>query len=147
MQRVSKHKVAGRREVTLAKASARSRVTNGKIIVPDTDGRSVWCRRMRDIISLHVRDAGGEDLLSEEQLSIIRRIATLTVVLERLEQRFANDDGTVVMLGEYQRCSNTLRRLLESIGLERQARDVTPTPVERATISVCVVRGGFARRA
>ena len=48
---------------------------------------------------------------------------------ELLEQRFALNDGgeaTKEQIETYQRTTNTLRRTLESLGLERQARDVTP---------------------
>jgi hypothetical protein len=30
----------------------------------------------------------------------------------------------------YQRCSNSLRRLLEAVGIQRRARDVTPSVSE-----------------
>jgi hypothetical protein len=59
---------------------------------------------------------------------LVRRISTLTVELERLEATFATAGGAEPeQLDSYQRVSNTLRRLLESVGLERRARDVTPS--------------------
>jgi hypothetical protein len=33
----------------------------------------------------------------------------------------------ITLIDRYQRCSNTLRRLLEALGLQRRAKDVTPT--------------------
>ena len=61
-------------------------------------------------------------------MAIIRRSATLIVALERLETKFAEqeDGGTPNQLDQYQRLSNTLRRLLESVGLKRRPKDVTP---------------------
>jgi hypothetical protein len=132
MQPAHAKKIVGRQRVKLSKTKARSRITNGMALLPDVDGRSLWARRMRDLIALHVRDAGGEDLLSEAQRSIIRRAACITVELERLEQSFANGDANVAMLAEYGRGSNTLRRLLESLGLERKPRDITPSIMEYA---------------
>jgi hypothetical protein len=51
----------------------------------------------------------------------------LTVELDRLEARFAVADASGDDLDLYQRTAGNLRRLLESVGLERRARDVTPT--------------------
>ena len=109
----------------------RSAVTNGTDLLPGVDHRSTWVRRVRDLQALHLVDIGGENMASEAQLSIIRRAAVLTVQLEQLEQMFALG-GLAGMrdLDAYQRGSNTLRRLLQTIGIKRQARDVTPPTVE-----------------
>jgi hypothetical protein len=108
-------------------ASARSRVTNGSAVLPDVDGRSTWVRRLRDLIGLHLADLGGEDVVSEAERSIVRRVATLTVELERLEGTFAvAGEASPGALDLYQRTAGNLRRLLEAIGLQRRPRDVTP---------------------
>jgi len=105
----------------------RSRITNGKELLPSIDGRSIWARRLRDLISLHTRDLGGFDNLSQAQLSLIRRAAALTVELEHLEEKFqVNGSATPDQLKIYQMATNTLRRLFETIGLERRPRDITP---------------------
>ena len=57
---------------------------------------------------------------------LLRRSATITVELERLEAKFAEGNGCRDDLETYQRCANTLRRLLESTGLKRRAKDVSP---------------------
>jgi hypothetical protein len=91
-------------------------------------GRSTWARRLRDLIGLHLSDLGGEDEASQAERSIIRRCATLTVELERLESTFAtNGEATPLQLDLYQRTANSLRRLLEAVGLERRKRDITPS--------------------
>jgi hypothetical protein len=108
---------------------ARSAVSNGKRLFADAtvDGRSSWARRFRDLIILHVNDLGGEDMASAAEQSILRRAATLTVELELLEKRFALAGGAKPEdLQTYITAANALRRLLESIGLKRVARDVTP---------------------
>jgi hypothetical protein len=108
------------------KPTARSRVTNG-CTLPGVDGRSTWVRRLRDLMALHLSDLGGEQAVSEAEKSIVRRAATLTVELERLELRFATaGEATTADLDLYQRTSNSLRRLLEAVGLERRARNITP---------------------
>lgn len=110
----------------------RSRVTNGTELLPGLDGRSLLARRFRDLIAQHTMDLGGESNVSQAQLSLIRRAAALTVELERWETRFADDDGAKPLaLDQYQRCLNSLRRVLESLGLERKSRDITPEIVAK----------------
>lgn len=113
--------------VAATKPPARSRVTNGSALLSGVDGRSTWARRLRDLIELHVGDLGGEAAVSAAERSIVRRAATLTVELERLEARFAvAGEASKDDLDLYSRVAANLRRLLEAIGLERRPRDVTP---------------------
>src|SRR5262245_34925760 len=112
-------------------AALRSRVTNGKaLFAQGGDGRGPWARRMRDVIELHISDLGGIEAASEAQKSIIRRAATLTIELERLEAKFSAGKAFDTDLDMYQRCSNSLRRLLEAVGIQRRPRDVTPSVSE-----------------
>ncbi|WP_461329812.1 hypothetical protein [Bradyrhizobium diazoefficiens] len=108
----------------------RSKVTNGKRLFADmtVDGRSGWSRRLRDLLQLHIADLGGEDVVSAAEHSICRRIAAITTELELLERRFAlkGKGASEKDLDLYFRGAGVLRRLLESIGLKRVARDVTP---------------------
>jgi hypothetical protein len=113
-------------------ALLRSAVTNGSTLLPGVDGRSLWARRFRDLIAHHVADLGGEGNVSQAQMSLIRRAAALTVELERWEGRFAAEDGAPAdELDKHQRCTNTLRRTLEALGLERKTRDITHALVTR----------------
>jgi hypothetical protein len=113
-------------ELVVPKLHARSRISNGSAILPGVDGRSCWARRLRDLIALHVADLGGEANVSTAERSIIRRASALTCELERMETIFArHGEARAEELDLYQRVSNSLRRLLESVGLERRARDVT----------------------
>ena len=86
-------------------------------------------RRYRDLIQLHESDLGGEDLISESERRLVRRAAMLTLQCELLDHKFALSEGeaSVIDLDRYQRASNSLRRLLESLGLQRRQRDVTPS--------------------
>jgi hypothetical protein len=107
---------------------ARSRVTNGRSLLAGVDGRYYWCRRYRDLIALHTQDLGGDDNISEGERAILRRAATLIIELEGLEMTFARKGASEPwQLELFQRTANTLRRLLESLGLQRRSRDVTPT--------------------
>jgi hypothetical protein len=108
-----------------AKQHARSRISNGATL-PGVDGRSTWVRRLRDLIALHLADLGGDDHVSEAERSIVRRAATLTVELERMEAVFAvAGEAQPDQLDLYQRTANSLRRLLETNGLKRRPKDVT----------------------
>jgi hypothetical protein len=103
-----------------------SRVRSGQLL-PGLDGRSAWVKRCRELIAAHLADLGGIDNTSAAERSIIRRAAVLTTELEQLEVRFATaGEASADDLDAYQRCANSLRRLLESVGLQRRARNVTP---------------------
>lgn len=114
-----------KRSFKLRGANARSKVTNGVRLLPGLDGRSTWSRRFHDLVSLHAQDAGGVDSLSEAQVSLIRRAAALEVTLELLELDMAC--GREVDLDQYSRCAGHLRRILESVGIRRVAKDVSPS--------------------
>ena len=101
---------------------------HGSVLLPGIDGRSVWVRRCKDIITSHLSDLGGEENTSEAERSIIRRASVITVELERLEARFAAaGEASAEELDLYQRTAGNLRRLLEAVGLQRRAQQVTPT--------------------
>ncbi len=113
--------------IVIDKRKGRSRLSNGLARLSDVDGRSMWARRLRDVVAAHIADLGGEAATSEAERSIIRRAATLTTELERLEARFASaGEAAPADLDLYQRTAGNLRRLLESVGLKRVPKDVTP---------------------
>ena len=69
---------------------------------------------------------------SAAERSIIRRAAVLTTELERLEVKFAlAGQANADDLDIYQRTAGNLRRLLEAVGLQRRARDVTNSQAEQ----------------
>jgi hypothetical protein len=107
------------------KPEARSRVGNGKVLLPVTDGRSLTARRFQDLYEDIANDLGGLDLLSEAQKQMIRRACLISAESERQEAEWAN--GRPFDLGVYSTTANCLRRIFETLGLERRGRDVTPT--------------------
>ena len=67
----------------------RSAVSNGRReFVVDGDGRSVWCRRWRDLMVAHLDDLGGEDIASAAQVALSKRAATLESSLNVKRQPF-----------------------------------------------------------
>ena len=103
----------------------RSRVTTGRAIFAKADGRGPWGRRFRDLLHLHCDDLGGFNSLSECQLSLVRRMSALEIELERMEGELA--EGRDVDLDAYGRLSGHLRRIIETLGVTRVHKDVTPT--------------------
>ncbi len=99
----------------------RSAVTNGTRAFIEGDGNSPWYRRWKDLLALHVDDLGGPESLSEAQTSLCRRAATLEVELERIEGQLSL--GNDADLDAYNRHAGGLRRILETLGIQRAKRD------------------------
>ena len=83
--------------------------------------------RLRDLIDLHVSDLGGDASISAAERAIVQRAATLICELERMERAFAlAGEAAPDALDLYQRTAGNMRRLLESVGLDRRTKDITP---------------------
>jgi len=119
---------ADNRPVADSKKSGRSRVSNGSAFFPGgvVDGRSSWIRRAKDLISEFINvHLAGADNCSPAERAIVRRVSVLIVELEILESKFAaNNEASSEQLLLYGRTANTLRRLLQSLGLSQRQRDV-----------------------
>ena len=117
---------ADNRPVADSKKSGRSRISNGSALLPGVDGRSAWVRRCKDLISEFTNvHLAGADNCSPAERAIVRRAAVLITELEILEAKFAaNNEASSEQLLLYGRTANTLRRLLEAIGLGQRQRDV-----------------------
>ena len=103
----------------------RSAVTSGRQLFVNGDANSAWSRRFHDLVVGHVTHLGGADLLSEAQFSLIRRAAAIECELERLDAQLSRNEP--VDMDAYARVAGHLRRMFETLGLERVARDVTPS--------------------
>ena len=106
------------------KNPGRSRITNGALL-PGRDGRGPWTRRCRDLINEFVNEQlAGVDNCSPAERAIVRRVSVLITELEILESKFAaNNEASSEQLLLYGRTANTLRRLLQSLGLSQRQRD------------------------
>jgi hypothetical protein len=128
--------MARRKHSALTASRLRSCITNGShLFLADVDGRSAWMRRIKDLLrSYEETDCGGSASLSEGQRAIIRRAVFLQVACEQQERRIAENGGIASRedLETYQRSSNSLRRLIESLQLHqgRKPRDVTSHDAE-----------------
>jgi hypothetical protein len=103
----------------------RSRVGNGHKLIAGCDGRGRWVRRLKDLLDEAISDLGGADNTSAAERHIVRRACVLIVELERLERKFAQaDEVSVDDLDCYGRIAGNMRRLFESVGLQRRPRAV-----------------------
>jgi hypothetical protein len=95
------------------------------------DGRTIACRRARQLVERIEADLNLAGGLSEGTKQLIQRAAVLGTFIESCEAQWLA--GQEVVLGDYLAAINSQRRVLATIGLERRARDVsTPTLEEIA---------------
>src|SRR5262245_1386274 len=113
------------------KRHGRSRLTNNKDLLPGVDGRSVIYRRFRDIASQVAIDQGGLDQLSEARLQLVRRFSATCVLAEQLEAELAN--GQEIDVERHALLCSTLTRLAQRIGIDRRAKNITPSLAEYFT--------------
>jgi glutathione S-transferase len=92
------------------------------------DGRTAAARRARELIEVIQTDLGGGDRLSEGERQLVQRAAVLGAYIESCEVKWLG--GEAVDLADYLAAINAQRRVLATIGLERRARNVTPSVAE-----------------
>jgi len=107
-----------------AKHAASGVSTGQKLFAEGGGGRSAWSRRWHDLCLSHVADSGGFGLLSEAQLSIIRRASAMECSLEQMEARMST--GEAVDLDQCGRLAGRLCRCFELVGIHRLARPIDP---------------------
>jgi hypothetical protein len=112
---------AGRRKPAPAQ---RSRITNGKELLPGLDMRTALARRFRDITSAIFTDQGGEDQCTESRKQLIRRFAAAAVIAEQMEAKLG--DGEEIDIQKHALLCSSLVRLCGRIGINRRLKDVTP---------------------
>lgn len=110
----------------------RTRVTNGKTAFLNVDGldpRSQVARRFKDLLGIFAADLGGHEQITEAQHQLARRAAFLSTQLELVEAKAAAGSTTPEDLETYNRTTNALLKVLQVMGLQRVARDVSPGKV------------------
>lgn len=122
---VASRSANGRPALSRRSVSNRSRVTNGRDILPDVDGRSPIARRYYDISSAIISDQGGLDQCSESRQQLIRRFAAASVLAEQLEAKLAN--GQQIDISEHALLVSSAVRLARQLGINRVMRNVTPS--------------------
>jgi hypothetical protein len=98
-------------------------LTNG--ITLEVRPASFPARRFRDLVNAFVADMGGLDRCSQIKLGLVRRLAATTVQAEMLEARMVN--GEAIDIATLCTLASTTVRISQRLGLERRARNVTPS--------------------
>jgi hypothetical protein len=111
-------------EMQVGKAGEKVRLLS----LHDLDRRTAAYRRTVDLIEAIEHDAGGHDRLSTGERQIIQRIALTCTIAEHLEARWLSGEDIDPAL--YCTLANAQKRLLETVGLRRVPRDVTPSLAE-----------------
>jgi hypothetical protein len=88
----------------------------------DIDARTQPVRKVHALVRYLTRDLGGD--LSTAQRALVVRAATLMALCEHSEVLLLT--GREVPLGDYLGAANTLKRLLQALGLRRVPRDIEP---------------------
>lgn len=109
----------------LANPRFRTRVGNGKTLFldPGIDGRTIQARRFQELYAQGVSDLGGD--LSMAQQGILRMAVAITVDCEMAQAALVA--GAPFDVAKFSTASNAARRLYETLGIQRKARDVTPS--------------------
>src|SRR5215467_13621191 len=89
----------------------------------ELDGRTMAARQVRETMAAIESDLGGD--LTTAQKAIVERAAITSAVLSDMATNWLTTGQLDAVL--WATLSNLERRLYESIGLDRVARDVTPT--------------------
>lgn len=88
-----------------------------------TDGRSATAKRFRDLYEYIGADLSGLDYISEAQRQLVRRASLIAAQCERQEAMWARGEAEFD-LAMYIVMTNSLRRVLETLGLKRVPRPV-----------------------
>jgi hypothetical protein len=104
-----------------------ARSMDGVLNLDAIDRRTRPYRRYEAIRAAVLSDLGGEANTSEVQRQLISKFATLALQLELLEAKSLDAEIDIDLFG---RASGNLRRIAETLGLRRCAKDVTPSLAE-----------------
>src|ERR1700730_14130229 len=94
----------------------------------DVDARGGVPRKLRALVRALARDL-GEDL-PLAQTMLVQRVAILEALCIHSEAALLL--GQDVSLNDYLQMVSTQRRLLQTLGLNRMPKDITPDPLEYA---------------
>ena len=89
------------------------------------DGRTAAAKLVRELIAAIADDLGGSEQLTEGTRQLVQRAAVLGAFIEDCEARWIG--GEEFETNEYLAAINAQRRVLATIGLDRRAKDITPS--------------------
>ena len=92
------------------------------------DGRTREAKLYAQAVETITSDLGGMDHVTRAELELIRRAAGLSVLASMAEARLLA--GEEVDVSQLTAVGNAQRRILATLGLDRRARDVTPSALQ-----------------
>ena len=95
------------------------------LCLADLDGRTRSAQLVGRTIDALVADLGGDDALSAAEHLIVRRAAIAGAMSEDLAARWLTGDPVDPAI--FATLANVERRQLETVGIKRRARNVTPS--------------------
>lgn len=126
-----KNKPADAVETPRGSRRDRALTRNGKVrlrSIDNLDQRTHAARRARELVAELERDLGGD--LTTARRELVKRAAMLGAIIEDHEVRWLRREPAD--LGTYGTLVDRQRRILETLGLDRVARDITPDPLDYA---------------
>jgi hypothetical protein len=128
---------ASRRPISRHSANNRSRVTNGRTLLPGVDGRSASARRYRDLIAELARELGDAEPTAAESASI-RQAAAIIVRSEQLSADIVRgepvDNDTLIRL------SSEARRIMARLKRHVDVDTRSPPSLLRGRLEVEVAK-------
>ena len=110
--------------IDLKKRQTKSRATRDLVEIDKTSGAGrFFAKLVRDIES----DLAGRRNLSRIELELIRAFAGAATTLQYLNVQVALGESSEIDLTGYATIASTMLRLGSRLGLDRRARDVTPS--------------------
>jgi hypothetical protein len=93
-------------------------------------GQSAWNRSVRNTSAAMAQHLGGD--LTEPEKMLVRRVAVFEAEMQLMElniarSRFEKREPEEKYIDLYSRLVNAQRRLLETVGMKRVAKDITPS--------------------
>lgn len=110
-----------------------SRISTGRDLLPNEDGRSRWARLVKATYRALIQHCGGDDTVTDPQRIACRRIGALEAELVFIEDRLARlrrsrKEPPATLLSTYAALTGQQHRLSRELGWDRHSklRDVTP---------------------
>ena len=114
------------------KSHARSRVSNGRDVLPNIDGRSLIARRYRDIVTAVVGDQGGTGHCSEAR-NAVHPTLRCRRGSRRADGKQTRVNGEEINIQEHALLCSTLVRVAQRIGIDR-SRARRSCPISRTIL-------------
>lgn len=110
-----------------------SRISTGRDLLPNEDGRSRWARLLKATYRALIAHCGGDDAVTDPQRIACRRIGALEAELVHIEDRLARlrrsrKEPPQSLLQSYASLTAQQLRLSREIGWERYAKPLNDEP-------------------